>query len=557
MVLYDSTCTSSLIKERLYEATEEEIATVKLLFKFFKPYIPPKEDRFSIGHQLPFCILANDILNIVDYTKFVRKLFPVPKFSRLQALEVNSTALYQILTSQPSQLNIADFDYFQIESVDFARANAAAVMNSIFDLYVVNQVCGSHRLEFANRIMIFPGLKTARLLGSRDKSNDSPEEAPAPSHLDRILKNLSIVEESKKEFNVLKREVDTLEANLKTLQNDLKVLLKNNEPVELSAKIKEKKKNRKDCKGQGLRDELLAEIVFLKNRRFEEYKKIQTLQKAVSDTKQSLFFRRMAMRYHHRLRRSAPAAAASVKREDLSKKTLGLFKAPGCNIKEPTDFVFSGTDNGLVNMSTTTPLTLDRFKFHLKLYNRYQVLSEESSQSDECGENNEEDEQFLKLPRPSVINAADVDIGCGYRKVRLKLEREKKSSPIGKAVSEAEKELSKKPLNVKLTIAEYLTNKKIHTEQSATLRQFYGSGKRATKSRTLEIQKQKFTNRLVSLEKEAIKRAGKKASHQYKRQFSKILHSQWERKKLYNLLVIEVLELVPESRVFASTVGSG
>ena len=217
----------------------------------------------------------------------------------------------------------------------------------------------------------------------------------------------------------------------------------------------------------------------------------------------------MAMRFYHPLRNSTTSNKASEKRKIISKDTLGLFKAPECDIQDPSAFVFSGTDNGLVNMSTTAAFTMERFRFHLNLYNRYQVLGEEIVDEDDSG--------YYDLPKTSVINAADVDVGCGYRKIRRKLEKRKKSTLEGKAVLEAEQLLSRKPLDNSSTVSQYLKNKEFHIANSKKLRLFYGSTKRAIESRTLEIQKQKFTNKLVGIEKKFIKEAGKKVIEKFKR----------------------------------------
>ncbi|KAI9485299.1 MAG: hypothetical protein EXX96DRAFT_645275 [Benjaminiella poitrasii] len=108
-----------------------------------------------------------------------------------------------------------------------------------------------------------------------------------------------------------------------------------------------------------------VEILPLKNKRFVEYKKIQASQEAVSDLKQSLHYKRMAIRFHYRLRKPTSVTKNPEHRQDLSSDTIGLFKVSKCHISDPVAFVFSGTDNELINMSTTTTFTLKRFKFHL------------------------------------------------------------------------------------------------------------------------------------------------------------------------------------------------
>ncbi|KAI9483222.1 MAG: hypothetical protein EXX96DRAFT_557356, partial [Benjaminiella poitrasii] len=91
-------------------------------------------------YQLPFCALANDILSTTKNTKLTRYLFPLPNFTRLQTLELIPTFLYQLLTLKPEELDIAAYDNYKIDPIDFAQSNAAAVFNSIFNLNSITEL---------------------------------------------------------------------------------------------------------------------------------------------------------------------------------------------------------------------------------------------------------------------------------------------------------------------------------------------------------------------------------------------------------------------------------
>lgn len=121
----------TMIKNKLHQASRKEIETITLVVNNLTDYIPAKEDRFLIAHQLPLCILANDVFSLKNNMKFIRKLFPARSFSQLSVLKVNPVSLYQTLTKAPQPLNIADYSGFRIDSLEFARSNGAAVMNSI------------------------------------------------------------------------------------------------------------------------------------------------------------------------------------------------------------------------------------------------------------------------------------------------------------------------------------------------------------------------------------------------------------------------------------------
>lgn len=98
---------------------EEKGASPCLLFlNALKPYISKNKERFIIAHQLPFCILASDILLHAGYKKFYRKLCPHPSASSLHALRVDRLLLYQTLTRAPCALAIFSYDNYLVESVE-------------------------------------------------------------------------------------------------------------------------------------------------------------------------------------------------------------------------------------------------------------------------------------------------------------------------------------------------------------------------------------------------------------------------------------------------------
>jgi hypothetical protein len=47
-------------------------------------------------------------------------------------------------------------------------------------------------------------------------------------------------------------------------------------------------------------------------------------------------------------------------------------------------FTFAGTNNELVTMTKTVPMSLGRYKYHLKLHNRFAPLEEIMEPIDEC-----------------------------------------------------------------------------------------------------------------------------------------------------------------------------
>ncbi|KAI9259844.1 hypothetical protein EDC94DRAFT_585685 [Helicostylum pulchrum] len=172
------------------------------------------------------------------------------------------------------------------------------------------------------------------------------------------------------------------------------------------------------------------------------------------------------------------------------------------------DYVFvSDMDNQLQSLrdslarptrqtSTTTQFTLDRFKFHLELYNHYQVLGEIYIDIQDY-------RKYPDLPQQNqVVNSSDIDVGCSHRKVRKKLERAEKHTEEEKEVSKVEDVLSKSPVTVNnTTLSQYQNAFNLHASKSNQLQKFYSSKKRASLLIANEIQKRRFLDKLVDNER--------------------------------------------------------
>ncbi|KAI8375052.1 hypothetical protein EDC96DRAFT_457298, partial [Choanephora cucurbitarum] len=63
------------------------------------------------------------------------------------------------------------------------------------------------------------------------------------------------------------------------------------------------------------------------------------------------------------------------------------------------NFTFSGTDNGVVKMTESVPVSIQKYVYHLKLYNRFSALTATE----------EQEEEFQPLPSSTAINAEDID----------------------------------------------------------------------------------------------------------------------------------------------------
>lgn len=494
------------LKKEIPDGTEKEVNTLDMLIRILKPYIPVKKDRFAIGCQLPFCLLANDVLCTVGYARFDRLLFPKPKPTQLQALDVSAPSLYQMLTSGPNPLSIADFNSNKIDSVEYARSNKDAVFCSIFDMAQINQACKSYKLTFAQNIKVLPGMKACKVLGSKTvyRANEVQAEKP-DTYFSRILNHPVIIEECKNDSSELTKEITALQDKVKKLNDTLRDLYKSDKVVKLTSEIKQIKTDMIRAKNDS---ELKAKLKIAKDQKYKAYLEIQKCKSAKASPNQDLYYKRMALRYKAQISKKRKDVSDVPKEEEaedqpsilLTSATRGVFKAEQCSLLNPEKgFIFSGTDNGIIKMSTTTVFDLNRYKFYLNLYNRYQVLQEaEVNVENGC--------EYLNLPKKTlVINSADIDAGCSHRKVRKKLERAKRITEEGKEVAKIEKKLSESPVTTKNnTLSQYKNLFDLYNLHSEQLQLFYSSKKRSNILRSKEIQEKRFLDSLVDSERRSI-----------------------------------------------------
>ncbi|CEI97436.1 hypothetical protein RMCBS344292_11568 [Rhizopus microsporus] len=136
---------------------------------------------------------------------------------------------------------------------------------------------------------------------------------------------------------------------------------------------------------------------------------------------------------------------------------------------------------GLKTMTSTVPLTMKRFKFHLELRNKYKALEDANGfkaeaqkivskySSDESGANS-----LLQIPPSMAVKAGDIDVGSGYYNVRRKLEKAKKSTE-GKAVQAIENNFAKLDLKMATSAEQAMNIHQQHVSNRLALRNFYNS----------------------------------------------------------------------------------
>ncbi|KAI8328869.1 hypothetical protein EDC96DRAFT_68328 [Choanephora cucurbitarum] len=121
-----------------------------------------------------------------------------------------------------------------------------------------------------------------------------------------------------------------------------------------------------------------------------------------------------------------------IQKTDVNKRGA-IFKSEDAKLdlgplQVSQDFVFSGTDNGIVKMSEAVPVLLERYVYHLKLHNRFAALIEQT------------EPEFQPLSEAKTVSAEDVDFASRNFHYRHELALMKRNSP---QVAEAETALSR------------------------------------------------------------------------------------------------------------------
>ncbi|KAI8334894.1 hypothetical protein BD560DRAFT_414414, partial [Blakeslea trispora] len=156
----DDLTRESLVNKRA-DLAEHEIDVCLLIVTRLKPYIPSKTNYESIGHQLPFIILANDLLRCAGYARFNRNMCPMPSAS-LKAFRMNAESLYSLYCNHGQQ----KLRFFKYDGTPLQRT---------IDVY-------NHKdaLIFAHNITILPGLQHVRLLGNNSFFKKQPSTSNLP-----------------------------------------------------------------------------------------------------------------------------------------------------------------------------------------------------------------------------------------------------------------------------------------------------------------------------------------------------------------------------------------
>ncbi|ORE01444.1 hypothetical protein BCV72DRAFT_73924 [Rhizopus microsporus var. microsporus] len=159
------------VSNKLADAESKELQTYVLIINFLKPYMPSKQNFYTISHQIPFFLMANDILHATGYSKFTANTTSHLVPSNLNALKVDAPSLFALFCTKTKQgvLTVYNFNGDAIISRQIATKSKDAMFGSLFDLIAIKNVCNSYGLEFAHNMYVLPGLKTVHINGTLKK----------------------------------------------------------------------------------------------------------------------------------------------------------------------------------------------------------------------------------------------------------------------------------------------------------------------------------------------------------------------------------------------------
>lgn len=360
---HNETITEANIRDLLSDVTDVEIRTCLLICNRIMPYVPSKENWFTLAYQLPFILMANSILRISGYSKFSINISPLTMPSKLNALFIDAPSLFSLFCSRKIKntdvrLDIYDFSNQKIVSKEVATENKDAVFSSFFDIERIKTEAKSYGQYFAHSMTFLPGLKTVRVSGIL-RNNNTSYTSNIQANDDGFRTNQEIKPAIEEDQSFVIEDIKTLDRKYKELCKERNEALLDNRLYKL----------KKEWKDGGSKEKLYTEIKKEKQRRREVNNMIAEVRYNLQKRRRELYLAK-----HHYKKESNSKTKFEISRTNkfcLRKATDVVFND---NFLFSHDTHFGGTDNGLVNMTETCKFNLKRFQNHIKLYNYYSTL---------------------------------------------------------------------------------------------------------------------------------------------------------------------------------------
>ncbi|KAI9474133.1 MAG: hypothetical protein EXX96DRAFT_580712 [Benjaminiella poitrasii] len=154
--------TERQIKASCPDIKLNELHACTLICNLIMPYVPQKTNWGLMPYQIPFVLMANELLRITGYSKFSIKVSPLtmPEWMLLLFFSLFCSA------KDSRNLNVYDFEGNVIVSRQIATQSKDAIFSSFFNLAKIQGIAADHGLEFIHNMYLLPGLKTVRILGN-------------------------------------------------------------------------------------------------------------------------------------------------------------------------------------------------------------------------------------------------------------------------------------------------------------------------------------------------------------------------------------------------------
>ncbi|KAL9536437.1 hypothetical protein MBANPS3_012650, partial [Mucor bainieri] len=168
----------SFVEKKLKHATDAETEVIMKLVRFIKPYIPSKTHYRSFAFQLPFLLMANQVLRSIGRESQVVKIMPIISPTSLKALVIDTATLFALFCSNNAtrKMYLQDYSGHVIQAKG-ALYHKDAVFSSFFDIERLQSIAKSYGMQFSNRMHILPGLKTVRIYGTVSTMRTKPRDS--------------------------------------------------------------------------------------------------------------------------------------------------------------------------------------------------------------------------------------------------------------------------------------------------------------------------------------------------------------------------------------------
>jgi len=354
-LFHNDVISQAYIEKKLEQATEKEIDVISRIVVFVKPYIPPKVNYRSFAFQLPFVLMANQVLRSIGRESQVVKITPIVSPTSLKALVIDTATLFSLFCSKhpTSKMYLQDYSGRLIQAKS-ALYHKDAVLGSFFDMQKLHSLAKDYGMEFNHRMHILPGLKTVRISGIVSIMRTKPKTLE-PAKADNQDMPSDENEHDDETLAKLNDRKTALEKLLRDTTKELHQFLVENGSVRSQRKEwKQKPDERQD----------------IGSKRYNLKVETRERMTRVRDAREQLQAARRAI-YEHRHPNTVPATNPII----IDSKP-SLHKAEECELSDRvslTNAVFAGTDNGLIKTTETVFFDIERFALHLELYRHFHI----------------------------------------------------------------------------------------------------------------------------------------------------------------------------------------